>query len=112
VPVPFIKGVQLSGTITRKLDLQFSVDFNEPPSATNPARGVIIAEALAPFQITSVELANGQLLIAWTGGKPPYQIQSSSNFATWQNFGAPTSGLTATLPASGSGRLFFRIAGQ
>jgi hypothetical protein len=114
VPNPRIKHLQLTGNVTGKIDLQYTVDFPDPPSATNPARGVLVADLVPQLQITSVEQSNGELVVTWTGGKPPYQIQTRPDFspATWQNFGTTTSSTTAHIAASNSKRLFVRVAGQ
>jgi len=114
VPNPRIKHLQLTGSVTRKIDLQYTVDFPDPPSATNPAKGVLVADLVPQLQIISAQQSNGDLIVTWTGGKPPYQIQTRPDFspASWQNFGATTSSTTAHIPASNSKRLFVRVAGQ
>lgn len=52
----------------------------------------------------------GQLEIRWTGGAPPYQVQSRSDLLTgiWRNEGPPTEALSATARTDGAAR-FFRI---
>jgi hypothetical protein len=113
VPNPRIKHLQLTGNVSGKVDLQYTVDFPEPPSAFNPARGVLIATLVPQLQITSVEQSNSELVVSWTGGKAPYQVQTRPDFSTaqWQNFGATTSSTTAHIPGSNSRVLFVRVSG-
>ena len=56
---------------------------------------------------------NANLVLSWTGGVAPYQVQSTTNLASpvWQNVGGPTSGTNVILPA-GNGGAFYRIQGQ
>jgi len=114
VPNPRIKHLQLTGNVSGKIDLQYTVDFPDPPSAFNPAKGVLVADLVPQIQITSVSQANGELVVTWTGGKPPYQIQARPDFspASWQNLGATTSSTTARIPPSNSKNLFIRVSGQ
>jgi hypothetical protein len=114
VPNPRIKHLQLTGNVTGKIDLAYTVDFPEPPSAFNPAKGVLVATLVPQLQITSVQQSNAELVVTWIGGKAPYQIQTRPDFSTaqWQNFGATTSSSTARIPASNSARLFVRVSGQ
>ena len=52
---------------------------------------------------------NGHLLLTWTGGRAPYQIQQSSNPSTgWTNLGALTAGKSASLPVAGAEN-FYRV---
>jgi hypothetical protein len=114
VPNPRIKHLQLTGNVTGKIDFQYTVDFPDPPSAFNPAKGVLVATLVPQLQITAVQQINGELIVTWTGGKAPYQIQTRPDFspASWQNFGAPTSSSTAQIPASNSKYIFVRVSGQ
>jgi hypothetical protein len=67
----------------------------------------------ASFLITSITRSGNGILLTWTGGAPPYQIQTNDtlNPATWVNVGATTTGNSAVVPASGSSA-FFRIVRQ
>ncbi len=114
VPNPRIKHLVLTGNVTGKIDLQYTVDFPDPPGPFNPAKGVLVATLVPELQITSVQQVNGELVVTWTGGKPPYQVQARPDFspALWQNLGATTTSTTAHIPASNSKRLFVRISGQ
>jgi hypothetical protein len=69
---------------------------------------------LEPLRITALNRdTNGAVVINWTGEAPPYQLQSRSNLSegTWQNVGAPTDQLSATVPGDSPSR-FFRVLSQ
>jgi hypothetical protein len=67
----------------------------------------------APF-LLAITLAPNRidLILEWSGGTPPYQIQRSPSLenASWQNIGSSTTATTATVPPSGS-RSFYRVTG-
>ena len=65
------------------------------------------------FLITSITRSGTDILLTWSGGTPPYQVQTNDTLApaTWVNIGPATNGNSTTLPMSGS-RGFFRIVGQ
>ena len=79
-----------------------------------PTISPYVATLVPQLQITSVQQANGELIVTWTGGKPPYQIQTRPDFspAAWQNLGATIPSTTAHIPASNSKSLFVRVSGQ
>jgi hypothetical protein len=53
------------------------------------------------------------LLLNWTGGIAPYQVQRATNLAdaAWQNFGTTTTANSISAPAT-NGTAFYRIYGQ
>ncbi|MBI4324680.1 MAG: PQQ-binding-like beta-propeller repeat protein [Chloroflexi bacterium] len=66
---------------------------------------------LAELRFTRIERqADGSLEIRWTGGAPPYQVQSCSDLTagSWQSEGEPTNGLSVTLQTDGTAK-FFRV---
>lgn len=65
------------------------------------------------FVITSITRSGNDISLTWSGGTPPYQVQTSLSLSpgSWTNIGPPTNGNSATVPMSGSSG-FFRIAGQ
>jgi hypothetical protein len=65
---------------------------------------------LAPLQLTLDPQENGTVRIRWTGEAQPYQLQSCTNLDAedWQNEGAPTEALSATVPSDGAAK-FFRM---
>ena len=55
--------------------------------------------------------ANGNLLLNWSGGKPPYQVQTAASLqpgATWTPIGSPTTATNLLVPAA-SPAAFFRV---
>jgi outer membrane protein assembly factor BamB len=66
---------------------------------------------LPPLQLTRSERQpDGSLEFRWTGEAPPYQLQSRTDLATgdWQDEGAPTADLNATVQPDGEAK-FFRV---
>lgn len=65
------------------------------------------------FVVTSITRSGNDISLTWSGGTPPYQVQTSLDLspASWANIGPPTNGNSATVTVSGS-IPFFRIAGQ
>jgi hypothetical protein len=53
------------------------------------------------------------VMLTWSGGNPPYQVQVSSNVhaGTWQNFGVPSIGTSLTVPRSTTAQ-YFRVVGS
>src|SRR5690349_18203599 len=85
VPNPRIAHVKLTGTVTAgtadalgKIDMQYLVDF-PPGSVPATANGMLVATQVPPVQITSIQAGTGELIVSWTGGKPPYQIQTTAS---------------------------------
>ncbi len=67
----------------------------------------------APPILASVSLVDTNLLLSWTGGIAPYQVQVSTSLANpaWQDFLGPVS--TNSLAFSTSNpAAFYRILGQ
>ncbi|MBM3879684.1 MAG: hypothetical protein FJ387_08185 [Verrucomicrobia bacterium] len=65
---------------------------------------------LSPLRITGVTLQGNGLEIRWTGGAPFYQLQRRARLSEggWEDIGAPTDQVTATVPADGAAS-FFRV---
>jgi hypothetical protein len=65
------------------------------------------------FAITSVTSNGNERTLTWTGGTPPYQVQTSPDLTSnsWTNIGPQVNGTTTTVTV-GSVRAFIRIAGQ
>jgi hypothetical protein len=72
-----------------------------------------IAVQAAPPIVASLAPQPGQLLLTWTGGISPYQVQQATNLdiPSWQNFGVPTSGNNLSLTPTNDAA-FYRILGQ
>jgi hypothetical protein len=71
-----------------------------------------IPGAAAPALRLTVSKQGDQIVINWTGGKAPFQLQrrSSLSTGTWENVGAPTTGSSASDTISGQAA-FYRVAG-
>jgi hypothetical protein len=63
--------------------------------------------------VATISEQGGNLLLGWSGGVPPYQVQSKTNLlnAGWQNLGSATSATNLLLSPSNAG-VFYRIQGQ
>ena len=60
-----------------------------------------------------MDLQGTSLLLSWTGGQPPYQVEMASNLdnPAWQDFGGPVTNTTLLLAPSNASA-FYRIQGQ
>jgi predicted alpha-1,6-mannanase (GH76 family) len=67
----------------------------------------------APPIFLSAERQPGSLLLSWTGGIAPYQVQSATNLVnpTWQDLGLPIGGNNLSV-APTNGAAFYRVYGQ
>jgi len=75
------------------------------------ARGILVP---APPINLSISLQPSNVLLNWSGGAGPFQVQKTfalTNGVGWQNVGSPTSNTNATIARDSSGA-FFRVAGQ
>ena len=84
-----------------------------PRSATVDSQSVLVDMKVTPgvpaMTISFSLQNNGHLLLTWTGGRAPYQIQQSSNPSSgWTNLGALTAGRSASLPLAGAEN-FYRV---
>jgi len=62
-----------------------------------------------PLVISNVAVENGQLRLRWAGGRPTYQLQTSSSLSgQWINLGAAISNNTALVPIDGT-QGYFRV---
>jgi len=98
-----------------------------PPGGTIRARGFVtggmanvcgwfveeLAGALAPIRL-SVDRDGSGILLHWTGGQGPYQVQqvaSLGSVASWEDVGVPVQTNSISFPV-GMGTLFLRVRGQ
>jgi hypothetical protein len=85
---------------------------NPGRAITGPAGAAFTVAGGAPISGVKATLDAGAVKITVTGGTPPFQLQRRSALGgTWSNEGAPFSGPTATVPATG-GEGYFRVVGQ
>jgi len=66
-----------------------------------------------PLLLTSVTVDAANLTVTWTGGTPPFKIQTRQSLSAgnWADVGSPTNERTATVPRNGATG-FVRIVGQ
>ncbi len=98
-----ISGGALSGSITRNATI-----------GTESALVDIKSNAATPsFTSTVTRQPNGSLVLTWSGGTPPYQVQRSTTLLpnSWTNVGAGTAATTATVTPSGD-RSYYRVVGS
>ncbi len=92
----------------------FVVTVTDPASLFDTATMNISVTTAPPVPIIStLTVQADQLLLSWTGGTGPYQVQQATNLNNldWQNFGPPISG-TNLLVAPTNDAAFYRILGQ
>jgi hypothetical protein len=71
-----------------------------------------ITPGVLPLTLTITQETNGNLLLSWAGGLPPYQVQSfNSTSGQWQNTGAPTAVRSLSVTPAGP-RAFYRVTGS
>ena len=71
--------------------------IGDPALAYNVVPKVVSA---AP-RFTSVTASNGVMVLTWSGGKAPYQLETRSALSSsnsWQSVGSPVSGTSAMVP--------------
>lgn len=115
IPGGGIQRVTAAGTIGGgRISLDYEVTFPGPASPTNPARGVMVATSAPPFKITRIYRDGTGVVVEWSGGPQPCQVQTRTNVAAgaWINHGASVAGYTARVPLDPGGKGFIRIAGQ
>lgn len=65
-----------------------------------------------PLVITGIRVNDGQATLDWSGGQPPFQVQSRTGLSgDWSDAGAPVTERTATVPAGGAIG-FYRVEGE
>jgi hypothetical protein len=89
----------------------FSVSATDPGGLSASATLNISVNA-TPI-IVSASLQGGALLLSWTGGNAPYQVQSSPTLDSpnWQPLGGPINTNTITVSPSNAAS-FYRVFGQ
>ena len=74
------------------------------------AAGHQIPATAAPLNISAVSLESGQIVVRWTGGVGPYQLQRRASLTSgnWENVGGTTAGMTASDTATAQ-VMFYRV---
>lgn len=90
----------------------FVVSVTDRGNLSATATLYIVVQPPQPI-VASLAVQPGQLLLTWTGGISPFQVQQAANLENpvWQNFGAPTGGNSLALTPT-NGAAFYRILGQ
>jgi hypothetical protein len=90
----------------------FVVSATDPGNLFNNATLNITVTAAPPI-IQTTSLQGSNLLLNWSGGIAPYQVQTTTNLASpdWQNLGGTISSNNLTITPSNSAT-FYRIVGQ
>ena len=86
--------------------------FGSREDASNAATLVVNYEAPElEFRISSISLESTKVVVRWTGGRPPYQVQQKQKVSEtiWVNVGTALNSNSATFPA-GATDAIFRIA--
>ena len=65
-----------------------------------------------PLQIQIAKGTGNNVVLTWSGGKAPFQVQTSTTLSatSWQNVGTATSNRTLTVTPSGT-RAYYRVIG-
>jgi hypothetical protein len=94
--------------------LNYTVLFPGPPGPTNPAHGVMATTLVPPIAITGVRRQGSDVLLAWSGGLEPFQVQTRTNLTldVWKNVGGQTPLRTSNIPVGAASQTFYRVAGQ
>ncbi len=90
----------------------FLVRVTDSGSLSNTATMNIAVLPGSPIAAT-ISPQDGNLLLSWAGGLPPYQAQVTTNLSpvAWQDFGSATGG-TSLLITPSNNAAFYRILGQ
>jgi hypothetical protein len=90
----------------------FVVSVTDPGNLSNTATMNVLVQAPPPI-VSSLSIQTNQLLLAWSGGIGPYQVQQATNLdnPSWQNLGAPISGNSLSLMPTNTAA-FYRVRGQ
>jgi hypothetical protein len=78
-------------------------------AARAPVLTIEYATREAAFRISGVSVSGDRATIAWTNGRPSYQVQMRSGLSeAWVNVGPATEASTASVPVEGQ-QAFFRV---
>ena len=92
--------------------MTFVVSVTDPGGLSDTATLNIVVTAAPPI-VSTISLQGGSVLLNWSGGVAPYQVQSAPNLANpdWQNVGGAINGTTLSVAPTNSAT-FYRIVGQ
>jgi len=104
-----LSGTPLSSDIGNN---SFVVSVSDAGGLSGTATMNIAVSEAAPI-ISTISSEAGDLLLSWSGGIPPYQVQATTNLVNldWQNVGGPISSNSMSITATNDVS-FYRIGGQ
>lgn len=89
----------------------FSVSVTDSTGLSGSAIMNIPVVSVTP--LLQIDLRAGGLVLSWTGGTPPFQLQVSTNFpGAWQNVGGLVTNYSATILPSAGSAIYRILAGQ
>jgi hypothetical protein len=104
----------LSGTpLSSDAGTNLFVMMVSDPAGLSSTATMNLAVAPAPAIVSSGVLLGNNLMLNWSGGIAPYQVQQATNLTNpfWENLGAPTSANGISVPATNDAA-FYRVFGQ
>jgi len=104
-----LSGTPLSSDVGTN---SFVVKVSDPAGLFGTATMNLVV-APAPPIILTIDLQGTNLVLNWSGGLAPYQLQQTTSLAvpTWQNLGAPTGASSLLVPVTND-TAFYRVFGQ
>lgn len=69
-------------------------------------------EAFETLAITTIGYDDGNVSLAWRGGRAPYQVQWSEDLQNWQNVGEATEGTSMVLASEAPDAYFRVVSGE
>jgi len=104
-----LSGTPLSANVGTN---SFEVSATDPTGSSTNAT-MLINVIPAPPIISAISFQNTTLLLTWTGGIPPYQVQMTTNLADpdWVNVGSPVDSDSMTINPTNDAT-FYQIYGQ
>jgi hypothetical protein len=104
-----LSGTPLSADVGTN---SFVVSVFDPSSLSDTANMTIFIQSAAPL-VSGISFQGNDLLLSWSGGVGPYQVQTATNIdsPTWLNLGAPTNGDNLVISPTNDVS-FYRIQGR
>jgi hypothetical protein len=104
-----LSGMPLSGDVGNN---SFAVSVTDPGGLSDTAT-MNITVTTAPPIISTISVQAGSLLLSWSSGIAPYQVQATTNLLdpNWQNVGGTISSNSLSVTPTNDA-MFYRIIGQ
>jgi hypothetical protein len=104
-----LSGTPLSGDVTNGT---YTLSVTDAGGLSATGTMTIAVAAAAPI-VSSISVQGTTLLLNWSGGITPYQVQATTNLTSpdWQNLGDPVSGNTLSITPSNNA-MYYRLIGQ